>query len=445
MSNSEFGHTCVVGLGWGDEGKGKIVDLLCPAFDLVVRYNGGANAGHTVVVGDESFALHLLPAGVLHPSMTAVIGPGVVIDPSGLLSEIDGLESRGLSLTDRIRISDRAHLVMDYHKIDDRLAEAASAGQEKIGTTSRGIGPCYADKMRRTTAIRAVDLFDVDAVCAKVRSIAATRRRMFEAVYGDDGGLDVDACVEQVAVAANRIGPMVTDTSALLENAVSGGRRILFEGANGMLLDVDHGTYPFVTSSQTGPHGVPGGAGVSPDLVTCRVGVTKAYSTRVGQGPFPTELHDAVGEKIRNRGKEFGTTTGRARRCGWLDLVSLRQSVHLGGITEIALAHLDTLGGFDEVAVCVGYEDGGRRTDRLAADAGVLSKVTPVYETLPGWPQIGEVESYDALPENARRYVERIEQFAGVPVVIISIGPARRQTIIRRESIREAIFSAAAS
>jgi len=445
MTKPGIKHTCVVGLGWGDEGKGKIVDLLCPAFDVVVRYNGGANAGHTVVVGDESFALHLLPAGVLHPSKTAVIGPGVAIDPTGLLSEIDGLEQRGLSVAERVKVSDRAHLVMDYHKVEDRLAESQGGGANKIGTTARGIGPCYADKMRRTTAIRAVELHDSAALKGKVRRIAEQRKRMFAAVYGDDRGLDMDACVAQITDAAKRIAPMVTDTTALLDEQIEADRRILFEGANGMLLDVDHGTYPFVTSSQTGPQGVAGGAGVSPDLVTCRIGVTKAYATRVGQGPFPSELTDAMGERIREKGHEYGTTTGRPRRCGWLDLVSLRYSVRLGGITDIALAHLDTLGGFDEIAVCIGYEHKGRRIDRFAADAGVLSDVTPVFEAMPGWPELGDVETFNALPDNAKRYVQRIETFVGAPVTIVSVGAARSRTIFRHDALEDAILSANAS
>lgn len=445
MAEPRISHTCVVGLGWGDEGKGKIVDLLCPAFDVVVRYNGGANAGHTVVVGDESFALHLLPAGVLHSNMTAVIGPGVVVDPAGLLAEIDGLEQRGLSVADRVKVSDRAHLVMDYHKVEDRLAEGQGGGANKIGTTARGIGPCYADKMRRTTAIRAVELHDPESLKAKVKRIAEQRKRMFAAVYGDDGGLDVDACVAHLTNAAKRIAPMVTDTTALLEKQIGTGRPILFEGANGMLLDVDHGTYPYVTSSQTGPQGVAGGAGVSPELVTCRIGVTKAYSTRVGQGPFPSELTDAIGDQIREKGHEYGTTTGRARRCGWLDLVSLKYSVRLGGITDIALAHLDTLGGFEEIAVCVGYEHKGRRIDRFAADTDVLSEIKPVFESIPGWPALDNIDTFDALPDNAKRFVQRIEAFAGAPVTIISVGAARSRTIFRHEALENAILSANAS
>ena len=451
MSHTGIGHTNVVGLGWGDEGKGKIVDLLSPAFDVVVRYNGGANAGHTVVVGDESFALHLVPAGVLHPGKTAVIGPGVVIDPTGLLEEIDGLAARGVAAADRLKISDRAHLVMAYHKIQDQLADTGCGGQTRIGTTARGIGPCYADKMLRASAIRTVDLLDVDSLAEKVRRVATERRRMLSALYDDDRGLDVDACVRDAVRAADRIAPMVTDTTALLAQRACDGGCLLFEGANGMLLDVDHGTYPFVTSSHTGPQGVSSGAGVPPDWVTRRIGVTKAYWTRVGGGPFPTELHDATGDRIRERGHEYGTTTGRPRRCGWLDAVALKYSVDLGGITDIALAHLDTLAGFDEVAVCTAYEDGRHRLDRPPADPGALARVTPVWHTLGGWsmPDQAEsadpVDSFDRLPDNAKRYVQWIELFSGVPVSIVSTGPRRSQTIIRDDVLREAIHSAGAT
>ncbi len=425
-------HTCVFGLGWGDEGKGKVVDLLCPSFDVVVRFNGGANAGHTVCVGNETFALHLLPTGALHEQITAVIGPGVVVDASKLLAELDALATRGIHAAQRLRISDRAHLVLAYHKIEDQLSEGAAREGGKIGTTARGIGPCYADKMRRTGAIRFADLADDPQLAIRVRTIVQERRSALRSAYGGDGGLDVDAILADLATAKARLSGNVCDTTDFLHQAMDAGRKILFEGANGALLDIDHGTYPFVTSSSTGPHGIGPGAGVPPSRVPCLVGTTKAYATRVGAGPFVTELTDEIGERIRREGKEFGTTTGRPRRCGWFDAVACRYAARVTGVTDLALMHLDTLSGLDRIGVCVAYRLGNQTLTTLPALAEQLRAVEPVYEFLPGWSEnLRSVRRVDELPRNARAYVERIEALVGVEAAIISIGPERGQTLVR--------------
>ena len=425
-------HTAVCGLGWGDEGKGKIVDLLCPSFDLVVRYNGGANAGHTVCVDGERFALHLLPTGVLRPSVRAVIGPGVVVDPIQLLSEVDALTERGLDVLPRLFISDRAHLVLAYHKVEDRLSEQAAGEGGRIGTTARGIGPCYADKMRRWTAFRVGDLLYDDDLENRVRTVVAARRTMFSAVYGDDGGLDVEAVLTELRAVTPRLKPCITDTTALLHEALDAGQALLFEGANGVLLDVDHGTYPFVTSSSTGPYGIGAGAGVPPGLVTCVVGVVKAYATRVGSGPFVAELKDATGDRIRERGHEFGTTTGRPRRCGWFDAVSTRYSAQVSGVTELALVHLDTLSGFERVGICTAYRLDGVTLTTPPADPRRLARTEPVVEFVPGWSgDLGKVRLFEDLPEAARSYLARIEHLVGVPVAIAGVGPERSQVLVR--------------
>jgi len=424
-------HTAVVGLCWGDEGKGKIVDLLSPQFDVVIRYNGGANAGHTVRVGTETFALHLVPAGVLHEGVTGLIGPGVALDPAGLVAEMDALTARGLRMEGAVKISDRAHVVAAYHVIEDRLAEQA-ADQGRLGTTVRGIGPCYADKMRRRSAIRVIDLLDPTHLAEKVDSIVEVKQRLFRALYGDDGGLDAGDAFRRLAEAADRLRPFICDTTVYLRDALRHGRRLLFEGANGMLLDVDHGTYPFVTSSSTGTWGISAGAGVPPQTVSRFIGVTKAYATRVGSGPFPSELHDAVGQRIRDRGHEYGTTTGRPRRCGWFDAVAIRHSVQLGGVTEVALMHLDTLGGIAQVGVCTGYRVDGNVLNELPADADLMARVEPVLEMLPGWPEgLEAARRFEDLPHAARRYIQRLEELIGASVTLAGVGPERSQTLQR--------------
>lgn len=432
MTTGRRPHTCVFGLGWGDEGKGKVVDLLCPAFDLVVRFNGGANAGHTVCVGDETFALHLLPTGVLHDDVIAVIGPGVVVDPIALISEMDALAARGVEVAPRLRISDRAHLVLQYHKVEDQLAEQAADRDSRIGTTARGIGPCYADKMRRSTAVRFTDLLHEVGLDDRVAAIAESRRAALRATYGDGGVIDVESIVKDVALARERLRDNICDTTRLLHESADGGGTILFEAANGMLLDIDHGTYPFVTSSSTGPHGIGVGAGFPPTWVGCAIGVAKAYSTRVGSGPFATELCDDIGDRIRKRGKEFGTTTGRPRRCGWFDSIACRYAGRLGGVTDLALLHLDTLSGFEEVGVCVAYRYEGETLTTPPASASVLEAVEPVIEFMPGWCEdLQGIRNFDDLPQNTRNYIDRIETLVGVPVSIVGVGPERSQTIVR--------------
>jgi adenylosuccinate synthase len=432
MKRTRFQHAGVFGLGWGDEGKGKIVDLFCPAFDFVARINGGANAGHTVWVGGERFALHLLPTGILHPHVTAVIGQGVVVDPIELIREIDALSARDLEVSGRLKISDRAHLVMAYHKIEDQLSEQSAGLDGRIGTTARGIGPCYADKMRRTAAIRFTDLVsDVD-LAPRVRRIVESRQVVFRALYGTDGGLDADRVLEDLATARRRLHGLVCDTSALLLHGAARGQSILFEGANGILLDVDHGTYPYVTSSSTGPYAVGSGSGVSWSRLEHVIGVTKSYATRVGAGPFVTELRDEIGERIRRQGNEFGTTTGRPRRCGWFDAVLCRYSVELCSPTDLALLHLDTLSGLSEVGLCTAYRAAGRTIHRPPADIRVLEQAEPIVEMLPGWSEdLRDVREFENLPPAAKEYVARVEAVVGAPVSIIGVGPDRSQTLIR--------------
>ncbi len=432
MTAPNIEHTCVFGLSWGDEGKGKLVDLLCPSFDVVVRFNGGANAGHTVCVGSETFALHLLPAGVLHDSATGVIGPGVVVDPITLLEEIDALTKRGIDVASRLKISSRAHLVLAHHKLEDQLSEKAASAKARIGTTARGIGPCYADKMKRSSAVRFADLIHESDLSERVTRIVENRRTVFRALYGDDGGLTAEGVLADLSTARERLAGCICDTTVLLSEAMGSGKRVLFEGANGMLLDVDHGTYPFVTSSSTGPHGIAAGAGVPPDRVTRRIGVSKAYATRVGAGPFVSEQDNETGDRIRERGKEFGTTTGRPRRCGWFDAVTARYAARLSGVTDIALMHLDTLSGFDEVGICTAYRIDGQLVETLPADAAIQNRAQPVIEYMPGWhADLRPLRRFDDLPAETLRYMDRIEALVGAPVTIAGVGPDRSQTLIR--------------
>ena len=431
MDFGRLGHTCVVGLHWGDEGKGKIVDLLTEHFDIVVRFNGGGNAGHTVVIGEEKFALHLLPVGVLSPGKVAAVGPGVALDAGRILEELDALAKRGRHVGQSLKISDRAHLVMPWHKKQDILSESA-LGSGKIGTTARGIGPCYADKMQRATAIRMVDLFDRDGLRQKIERIAALRNTIFAAAYGDTEPMDPAAIFAEYCGYADRLAGHVCDTTTFFWESMQAGKRLLFEGANGMLLDIDHGTFPFVTSSTTSAIGVPAGAGVPTQTITSCIGVTKAYTTRVGAGPFPSELNNATGDQIRERGHEYGTTTGRPRRCGWFDAAAARYSVRLGGITHLAVMHLDTLTGLDQIGICTGYQVAGKPLPGFIADTALFEQAEPVIEYLPGWKQeLRGVRVYDELPAEARNYVARIQALAGVQVSIVSVGPERTATLIR--------------
>ena len=432
MDFNQLGHTCVVGLHWGDEGKGKIVDLLTDHFDLVVRYNGGANAGHTVKIGDEAFALHLVPCGILHADVTAVIGPGVVLDPGVILDELSTLRKRGITVDGNLRISDRAHIVLPYHKKEDRLSEAALSSELRIGTTARGIGPCYADKMNRSTAVRFCELRDMDRLRPRIEAIVARKNKIFAALYNDTEPLSADAIGDELATQAEALAPFMSDTGHVMREAIAAGKRLLFEGAHGTLLDIDHGTYPFVSSSSASPAGVAVGAGLPASTVSTYLGVTKAYTTRVGGGPFPSELNDATGDAIRDRGHEYGTTTGRPRRCGWFDGVAGRYAVQVGGITMIAVMHLDTLSGFEQVGIVTGYRDGGDSLHSLAADPAVLERAEPIIEMLPGWDEpLSDCRTAAELPATAERYLQRIEQVIGVPVTIVSVGPERSQTLYR--------------
>lgn len=428
-------HTAVVGLQWGDEGKGKVVDLLSPEHDCIVRYNGGANAGHTVVVGDERYALHLVPSGILFPGCTCVIGNGVVVDPAKLLEEIDGLRARGVEVGSNLKLSSRAHVVMPYHKALDGAHEEFLAGGtgKEIGTTRRGIGPAYADKVTRSTAIRVGDLLHEDRLRAKLKIVCQLRAAQLRSMGCDDEeATDAGRLLEEALAWGDRLRPHVVDTTWLLHDALKEDRKILFEGANACLLDVDHGTYPFVTSSNCSTLGIPAGTGVPLGNIDRVLGIMKAYSTRVGGGPFPTELLDATGERIRERGREYGTTTGRPRRCGWLDLVAVRYTAMVCGVTGIACTLFDVLGGLDEVRLCIGYRlPDGTVTDRFMPDAHDLAEVEPVYETLPGWEDPRDRPAdRDDLPEAARRYLDRVEAFVGVPIEIVSIGPERREVLM---------------
>ncbi len=431
-------HTAVVGLQWGDEGKGKIVDLLTADHDVIVRYNGGANAGHTVVVGDERYALHLIPAGILYSDKLCVIANGVVVDPQVLFEEIDALRARGVEVGDNLCISDRAHVVMPYHKEHDAALERVLADQTgdgaglSIGTTKRGIGPAYADKVHRSTAVRVGDLLDADRLRRKLQVICSIRSAELAALGVKTAPLDPDELTRRYAAYGQRIRPNVTDTVYLLHDCLGQGRGILYEGANACLLDIDHGTYPYVTSSNCSTLGIPSGTGVPGRHLDRVLGTMKAYTSRVGEGPFPTEQDNATGDRIRRRGHEYGTTTNRPRRCGWLDLIAVRYSAMICGVTGLSCMLLDVLSGFDELKLCTGYRlPDGSVTDRFLPDAERLSQVQAIYETLPGWSQeLDEATDRQGLPGNAQRYLDRIEQVVGVPIEIISVGPERTQTLV---------------
>ncbi len=439
MKSSIRKSTVVSGLQWGDEGKGKIVDLQAPFHDVIVRFNGGANAGHTVVVGEDRFPLHLVPCGILRPDKTAVIANGVVLDPEVLALEIDSLRESGIEVGSNLRISDRAHLIMPYHKIADGLmkkAIAASMGEEKeIGTTGRGIGPCYSDKATRSTAIRCGELADLGALGAKLEHIARVKNATLGALADLAGVpfevLDVGELRQYCKTHAEKLAPHVCDTSALLHERLRQGARLLFEGANGFLLDVDHGTYPFVTSSNSSALGVYAGTGVPPYSSIEVCGVVKAYTSRVGAGPFPTEQENEIGERIRRRGKEFGTTTGRPRRCGWLDLVAVRYAASRCGVDYLAVTLLDVLAGFDELQICVCYEIDGTELHSFPAGLETLERAAPVYETLPGFAEdVSECTERGDLPAGAENYLAAIEDIAELPVRLVSVGPERSQTIV---------------
>jgi adenylosuccinate synthase len=423
-------NCCVVGLQWGDEGKGKVVDILAADCDIVVRYAGGANAGHTVIIGEERFALHLMPSGAVRKNMVCVIGNGVVLDPEVFLGEVDGLAARGISLDGRLFISENAHVVLDYHKAEDKLREE-SLGKNKIGTTARGIGPCYADKTGRSYAIRMADFRDMSSLREKLEKTIAYKNKIFAALYDADP-ISVDALYDKCKIYSERLVGFVTNTTRYLHEAADAGKNILFEGAQGALLDIDHGTFPYVTSSNSSALGLGSGCGVPAKMVDKFVGLVKAYSTRVGAGPFPSEQDNEIGNLIREKGHEYGTTTGRPRRCGWFDAVATLYSVRIGGIDEIAMMHLDTIAGFDELKVCKAYRINGRETTFFPCDAGELSSVECVYETVPGWKEdLSEMRNFEDLPQNAQNYIRLVEDIVKAPISMIGVGPRRSQVIFR--------------
>jgi adenylosuccinate synthase len=424
----------LVGAQWGDEGKGKATDLLGSRVGAVVKFNGGNNAGHTIVIGSgaqrEKYALHLLPSGILTPGCVPVIGNGVVIDLGVLFEEIDGLEARGVD-TSRLVVSGSAHVIAPYNRTLDKVTERF-LGNAKIGTTGRGIGPTYADKMARI-GIRVQDLFDTDVLRARVSGALSLKNQVLIKIYNRKG-FDVDAVVDELTSFADRLRPMVTDTSLLLEQMLDEGRTVVLEAGQATLLDVDHGTYPFVTSSNATAGGACTGSGIPPTRISKVIAVIKAYTTRVGEGPFPTELTDATGELLRTNGAEFGTTTGRPRRCGWFDAVIGRYATRINGTTDFVLTKLDVLTGLDEVAVCVAYDVDGKRYDELPMNQAEFARATPVYETFPGWTEdISQARSLADLPRNARDYVAALEQMIKAPISAIGVGPGRDETIAVRD------------
>ncbi len=416
----------LIGAQWGDEGKGKATDQLGGLVDYVVKFNGGNNAGHTVVVGDDTYALHLLPSGILSPGCTPVIGNGVVVDLSVLFEEIDALESRGVD-TSRLVVSADAHLIASYNRTLDRVAERF-LGSRKIGTTGRGIGPTYADKMNRI-GIRVQDLFDEKILRAKVEGALAQKNQLLVKVYNRKA-VTVDSVVQDLLVHVDRVRPMVADTGLLLAQALDAGSTVLLEGGQATLLDVDHGTYPFVTSSSATAGGACTGSGIPPMRIDKVIGVIKAYTTRVGEGPFPTELLDSDGERLREVGHEYGTTTGRPRRCGWYDAVLARYAARVNGVTDFVLTKLDVLTGWEKVPVCVAYEVDGRRCDEMPMTQTDFHHAAPVYELLDGWTEdLSAARVFEDLPANAQRYVRALEQMSGAPFSSIGVGPDREQTL----------------
>lgn len=425
--------TVILGAQWGDEGKGKVTDLLADRMDYVVRYAGGNNAGHTVVCGADEFKLHLIPSGILYPHIISVIGNGVVVNPKVLLEEMDNLNSRGIS-TENLKISLNAHLVMPYHLAFDRLGEL-SLGKAKLGTTHRGIGPAYADKADRL-GLRVQDLLDEKIFRTKVETALKRKNAVLSKAFGQPG-FDVDQVVEEYMGYAERLEPHIADTTSMLNNALEDGKEVLFEGAQGTLLDLDHGTYPFVTSSSPTIGGVFTGTGVSPRHIKRIVGVSKAYVTRVGYGPFPTEQQNEIGELMGRRGMEFGTTTGRKRRCGWFDGVLIRYAARINGLTGLALTKLDVLSEFETIKICVGYSFQGKIYYEFPSHQSIFHKCEPQYIEIPGWQSdITDITEKEDLPKEALKYIDLIEKISGVPVEIISVGPKRSQTVWVSEEIK---------
>jgi adenylosuccinate synthase len=418
----------LIGAQWGDEGKGKITDFLAEKADMIVRYQGGNNAGHTVVINNETFKLHLIPSGIFYPEKTCVIGNGLVIDPKVLIEELDYLEGKGIS-TANLRISSNAHVIMPYHRILDVLEEEFK-GDQKIGTTKRGIGPAYKDKASRT-GIRFSDFLDSEEFAQKLAYNLQEKNLIIRKIYGQQE-LNYDDILQEYLTYAERVKPYVTDSSLEVNQYLDQGKQVLFEGAQGTLLDLDHGTYPYVTSSNPVAGAACIGAGVGPTRISKVVGVVKSYTTRVGEGPFPTELTGETGELIRNRGGEYGTTTGRPRRCGWFDAVIVRYAVRISGISDIALTKLDVLTGMDTIKICTGYRYRGQILSDFPQSLKILAECEGIYEEYPGWHQdLTGISNYEDLPVEARAYVSRIEELTGVPVTLLAVGPGRTQTIIR--------------
>jgi adenylosuccinate synthase len=416
----------IVGAQWGDEGKGKLVDMLSEHADIVARYQGGANAGHTVCIGDRQYVLHLIPSGMFHPHITCVIGNGVVIDPAALMDEIAQLQAAGVSITGRLLISHNAHLIMPYHKQLDVIREIQASN--KIGTTGRGIGPSYIDKFMRT-GIRIVDLLDRDVLARKLKANLVEKNQILTKVYGETR-IDVDALIAEYQEFDQRIDEYVTDTAFYLNSALREGKKIIAEGAQGALLDIDHGTYPYVTSSNPTSGGACTGLGIPPTAIGSVVGVVKAYTTRVGNGPFPTEQDNNSGERLRSMGHEFGATTGRPRRCGWFDAVAMKYSAMINGIEAIAITKLDVLDEFADIPVCIGYEYNGKRLKTFPTDLPSLERIKPVYQVFQGWKTpISGIRTFADLPEKARSYVEALARLTGTRLWVLSVGPRRDQSI----------------
>src|SRR6187431_1380563 len=429
-------NIAVLGAQWGDEGKGKIVDMLTPHFATVARYQGGHNAGHTVYVDGQKFVLHLIPSGILHPGVACVIGNGVVIDPQALFKEVDELGRMGIAVDGRLLISEKAHIILPYHRELDVLSEARR-GERKIGTTSRGIGPAYEDKIGRR-GIRVCDLMgDRDALAEEVRENVSARNRIIK-----ESTLDWKPVFDQVVAAGERMRPWVTDVSLALHRMMAEGKNVMFEGAQATLLDIDHGTYPFVTSSNASAGGVCTGLGVPPRAIQGVLGVAKAYTTRVGEGPLPTELSGELADRLRESGQEYGASTGRPRRCGWYDAVVVRYSARINGLDGIALTKLDVLDGLPEIRLCVGYRTPKTTVAEFPADLRVLNDAEPIYETMPGWsvPTKGVTE-FDRLPAEAQRYVHKLEELTGVACAIVSTGSDRGETIVKNGSLVESWMS----
>lgn len=419
----------VIGAQWGDEGKGKITDFLAEGADVVVRYQGGNNAGHTVIANDKKYKLHLIPSGILYDDKLCIIGNGVVIDPKALLDEIEYLKNEGIRVDNKkLLISDRAHVIMPYHKKIDALSEK-KRGSKDIGTTGKGIGPCYTDKHERT-GIRICDLLNKEVFYEKLKTNLEVKNRLIREIYEDEE-MNFDEIYNTYIEYAEKLKDFITDTSVVLYDNIKEGKKVLFEGAQGTLLDIDYGTYPYVTSSHPIAGGVCIGSGIGPTMIDRVVGVCKAYTTRVGKGPFPTELFDEIGDYIREKGFEYGTTTGRARRCGWLDLVILKYAARISGLTSLAITKIDTLAGLEKIKVCTGYEFEGRVIENFPASLEDLAKCKPIYEDFDGWDEsIQRAKTYEDLPENAKKYLEFIEEYTGVRISIVSVGPERENTIV---------------